>query len=130
MSLPNRPAGCDGFSILELVAALAILGFAILVTAAVLSTESDRAARLAARDQAVHALEATLEDVRAGMVPLQSSSPHSGAIIQPAAADNLRITLNVAHAIPPDLYRVEATARWRVRGQAATATLTTLIWRP
>ncbi|MCG6962718.1 MAG: type II secretion system GspH family protein [Acidobacteria bacterium] len=130
MSLPDRPSGCDGFSILELVAALAILGFAILVTAAVLSTESDRAARLAARHQAVHALEATLEDVRAGIVPLQSSSPQTGEIVQPAAADNLRITLNVAQASPPDLYRVEATARWRVRGRAAKATLTTLIWRP
>lgn len=130
MSAPNWPRGRRGFSLLELVAALAILGFAIVVAAAVLSTESDRTARLAAREQAVHALEATIEDVRAGLVPLQSTSQKLVGHTPSPAAHDLRITLDIARENPPDLYRVQATARWEVRGRARSMQLTTLMWRP
>lgn len=126
MPLPSRSPASRGFSILELVAALAILGFAILATAAVLTTESHRATRLAARDEAVHALEARLEDLRAGLIPLSSASFQVPA----TSATDLKITLDVAPTSPRDLYRVEATARWKVRGRPAAQRLTTLIWRP
>lgn len=124
------PRACHGFSILELVAALAIVGFAILAVTATLSVESGRAARLAAREEAVDALEATIEEVRAGLTPLESTSIQVTGTADSAHDGSLDITLDVVSVSPSGLYRVEATARWRVLGKAASERLTTLVWRP
>jgi len=115
-----------GFSLLEVIAALAILGFSLTVTAVLLQGESTRVRRLAAREEALRALEATVETVRAGLVPLQSSTG------QPVAGSpaELRLSLRVVPTHPSGLYRVDATARWEVAGHPESATLTSLVWRP
>ncbi len=110
--------------------ALAIVGFAILAVTATLSVESGRAARLAAREEAVDALEATIEEVRAGLTPLESTSIQVTGTADSAHDGSLDITLDVVSVSPSGLYQVEATARWRVLGKAASERLTTLVWRP
>lgn len=115
-----------GFSLVEVIAALAILGFSLVVTAVLLQGESARVRRLAAREEAVRALEASVETVRAGLVPMQSNTG------QPVAGSNsdLRLSVEIVPIQPSGLYRVAATARWKVAGHPESETLTTLVWRP
>jgi len=117
-----------GFTLLECVIAVAIVGFAILVAATALSAQARSADRLKARQQLLRSAEATLERVRAGALPLASASCDTAAELE-SEADPIRSTLQVRQLETPGLYEVTAHAARTVRGHSIEVTLQTMVWR-
>jgi prepilin-type N-terminal cleavage/methylation domain-containing protein len=125
-------AGDGGFTLLETVIALAILGIALLLVLALVLNEPRMLKRLDAQRQAFRAIEGTLEAVRAGAIPLASASfkDFNFSAGTPAPA-NLTLQMDVQPlAIPANLYRVSLDAHYTVAGRAFDKRVQTLVWQP
>ncbi len=128
------PAHNSGFSLIETVIGLALLAAILLATAGLVATVPRELQRVAARREATRALEATLESLRAGLLP-----PTSG-IVEPTlfrwtqprrpAAEGLRLWLSTEPTTPAGLYRVTLRARYTVHHQPQERSIETLTWRP
>lgn len=71
--LPSRAGRPHGFTLLEAVVALAILGVALLLGMALVIQLPRDVRRLDAEREAMHAMEASLEAMRAGVLPIEPS---------------------------------------------------------
>jgi hypothetical protein len=109
----------------ETIAAVAMVGIAVVGATAFTATHPALSERLEAQRDMLRALDAVLEGVRGGAVvatdgwidsPIQTSIP-------------LRIRLDVEQATPEGLLRIAASARCTVRGRVLTRQLSTSIWR-
>ncbi len=113
--------------------ALAVLSTALLFTIALVGQESRATRRLVAHGEALRAIEATLEGVRAGLIV-----PVDGAVLEPdgwltpetPTAESLQIHVNVTSRSPPGLAEIHLRARYEVRGQWFERTLETRSWSP
>jgi hypothetical protein len=87
--------------------------------------------RTDAERQAFRALESTLEAVRAGAVPLQTSvlEGFATAVGNPAPAD-LVVLMQVDSTGLPGLYEVTLYARYTVERRKFQKSLKTMIWSP
>src|SRR3954451_8239543 len=113
--LPSRAGRPHGFTLLEAVVGLAILGVALLLGMALVIQLPRDIRRLDAERQAMRAMEASLEAMRAGILPVEDSEL-SGFITlagAPAARD-LKITVPVSPTERPGLYQVTLTAHYSV----------------
>ncbi len=113
--LPSRAGRPHGFTLIEALVSLMVLGVALLLGMALVIQLPRNVRRLDAERQAMRALEATLEGMRAGTLPVQNSEltgfiTSAGA---PAARD-LGITVAVAPTAQPGLYQVTLTAHYSV----------------
>lgn len=119
----------SGFTLIEALVALAILGMALLLGFGLLWQQRSVLARLEARDVAERALVEALETLRSGAVPLASGPvPVSGAS---GPGSELSVVVRVVPAEPPaGLYRGQVLARCTLRGQTVTRTVETQFWRP
>jgi len=115
-----------GFTLAETVAAVAIVGSAVLVGASLLAAHPQAAARLAAHHELLREADAVVEGVRSGHLPLVS------AIIEPPlpTTRDITVSLEVRPLEPAGLYEVTARAATSVRGKRVQRTLTTMVWRP
>jgi Tfp pilus assembly protein PilV len=113
-----------GLALAECMAAVALTGMALMAAAGLLAAQPRAAQRLEARGKMLQHLEATIESVRAGALPLQSAPV---AVADP----ELEVSVTV-RAVPPatGLFEVTATARTTVRGEVLSQSLHTMIWRP
>jgi type II secretion system protein I len=120
-----------GFTLLEVLIALAILGVALLLGMALVLQNPRIVRRMDSERQAFRALESTLEAVRAGAIPLQTSRLDGfvTAVGTPAPKD-LSIDMVVEPAGLPGLFDVTLSAHYRVSQQKVVKRLRTLVWSP
>lgn len=118
----------SGFTLIESLIALTILAVALLMGVSLVLQQPRILRRLDAHRAALRSLDATLESVRAGAIPLQSAHFDESS---PEAPRGLRIWLTVAPAgHPPGLYEVSARASYLVEGRMFERQVETLVWRP
>jgi type II secretion system protein I len=125
-------AGNGGFTLLETLVALAILGIALLLVLSLVLNQPRMLKRLDAQRQAYRAIEGTLEAVRAGAIPLETThfADFDFAAGTPAPPD-LTLQMDVTPlAAPPGLYKVSLSAHYTFAGQGFDKKVQTLVWQP
>jgi prepilin-type N-terminal cleavage/methylation domain-containing protein len=123
--LRSRAGRANGFTLLEAVIGLAILGVALLLGMALVIQLPRDVRRLDADRQAMRAMEATLEGMRAGTLPVQDSEL-SGFITGDSGARDLGITVLATPTTPPGLCQVTLTAHYLVLNTRHTKQLQAL----
>jgi prepilin-type N-terminal cleavage/methylation domain-containing protein len=125
-----------GFTLLEVAIALAILSVALLLGMSLLLGQARMVRRLDADHAARAALEATLEAIRAGALPLRSASYGGedlaaiGGVGGGGPPVGMTIDLDVTASSPPGLYEVALRARYRIAGHDLERRLGSLVWQP
>jgi prepilin-type N-terminal cleavage/methylation domain-containing protein len=121
----------DGFTLVEALVALALIGLGLLLDLGLQAQSRELEQYLGAEADLVRRAEAAIESVRAGVHPLRSG-PVDPALAWPSAADP-----PVAMILVVDPSDVDGLCRLMVRGQSRSArgrphdvTLETLVWRP
>ena len=127
---PSKPCQ-SGFSLLEALIALVLLGVALLLGMELLLQNPRIVRRLDGERQAFRAMESTLEAVRAGAIPLTSSDlgRYSTAVGLPAPED-LAISMQVDPAGLPGLFQVTLRATYTVDQRKIQKELQTMVWSP
>lgn len=122
--------GQSGFSLVETVVALAILGTALFMGLALVLQHPRVVKRVDAERQAYRALESTLESVRAGLIPLQPLVL-DGFVTSAGGAPpkGLAISMDVRPETTPGLYHVTLVARYFIFGEKKEKKLETFVWR-
>jgi prepilin-type N-terminal cleavage/methylation domain-containing protein len=120
-----------GFSLLEALIALALVGLALLLDLGLQAQSREIEARLAAESDLLRRAEATIESVRAGVHPLRSG-PVDPVLAWPTVADPaLSMMLVVDPTGVPGLCRVMLHGQTRARrGRPHDIDLDTLVWQP
>ena len=121
--MPARQPAQRGFSLLETLIALTILGIALLMGMSLLLQQPRVVRRIDAQRRALAELESTAEALRSGAIPLQS------ARLGPSDTPAVVISVSPAGG-PPGLYEVSLRAIYLVEGRTRERTLETLIWSP
>jgi prepilin-type N-terminal cleavage/methylation domain-containing protein len=128
---PDQHRAAAGFSLLECLIALLLVGFAILMATALLNTMTTTAARLAAQQELLRNVETVLAGVRAGALPLSSGPIAVDPGMSSAPVSDLRLALDVEPGSLPDLYQVTVHARCSfLQNRPLHRSVTTLVWRP
>jgi prepilin-type N-terminal cleavage/methylation domain-containing protein len=128
-----RERGRSGFTLLEVAIALAVLLIALLGSVALAMQQPRVVRRMDATRQAVRVLEWTVEEMRAQLIPLQSTDDVGWALssmVVGGAPPDLKVAVQVAPGPGPDLYDVTLVARYTVLGLPRTRSMETLFWRP
>lgn len=116
-----------GFSLIEVLIALAIVALTMTVGMALLAQESDIARRQLAHQEAIQIVESTLEAVRGGLIPLAD-----GRIQLPVIStetDAMVLWLEVTpRASPPGLTEVLVEARYVVGPRTLRREVRTMVW--
>ena len=122
-----------GFSLLETLVALSLLGVAMLMTLSLMFQEPRVVRRLTAHEQVLRALEETLEGIRAGrIVQVGQHRVDPEAWSSPAApvAQDLSMWTVREEESASGLYRLSLMARYRVDGRWFDRTIETKGWSP
>jgi len=127
---PSKP-GQSGFSLLEALVALVLLGVALLLGMELLLQNPRMVRRMDGERQAFRAMESTLEAVRAGAIPLVTSDlgGFATAVGSPAPKD-LAISMQVDRAGLPGLFQVTLRATYTMDQKKVQKELQTLVWSP
>lgn len=120
----------SGFTLIEVVVGLSLLAVATLVGLAAISQAQLAIERLDARHRALREMEAALEAVRTGALPLASGEVGPGLDATIGRERNLIVRLRVEPSDTLGLYRVAATARWSLRGRPQESAVLTMVYRP
>ncbi|HKI06616.1 MAG TPA: type II secretion system protein [Thermoanaerobaculia bacterium] len=129
--LPLRPGRQSGFSLIEVLVALVLVGTALLMGMELALQNPRIVRRTDAERQAFRAMESTLEAVRAGAVPLTTAKlgRFMTAVDSPAPKD-LEIAMTVERAGVPGLFEVTLSARYTVERRKFDKRLKTMVWSP
>jgi prepilin-type N-terminal cleavage/methylation domain-containing protein len=118
MSFSRLPSGAGrphGFTLLEALIALAVLGVALLLGMALVIQLPRDVRRLDAEREAVRAMEVSLEAMRAGTLPVQKSELSEFITVNGnSVAPDLGIDVAVAPTTRPGLCQVTLTAHYSV----------------
>ena len=126
--IPTQPAHDDrGFSLIESVIAVALIGTALIISSALLNSLVLSADRLQAHREMLREIEAAVEMIRAGFVPLESGTLSSAG--SNARFPDLRVTAVGEKQAAPGLYLVIVRAECSVRRHLISRRLTTQVWR-
>jgi prepilin-type N-terminal cleavage/methylation domain-containing protein len=126
----------SGFTLLEVLVALVVLGVALILGLGLLAQQHRVLARLEAQERADRAVRRVLEELRSGAVPLDEGlSVVSATSAVPAAAeggtDDLRLVVRVRRLEPPpNLFEASVEAHYRVLGRDRLRRVETLFWKP
>jgi prepilin-type N-terminal cleavage/methylation domain-containing protein len=127
--VPTRPGRPNGFTLLEALVALAILGIALLLGMQLLIQTPRAIRRLDAERQAFRALEATLDSLRAsGGVPEDEELSEFHTAAGTPAPEELTVSVTVQPTDKPGLYHVTLIARYKVLDVSYQKRLETLFW--
>ncbi len=127
----RRGAASAGFSLVEAMVGLLLLGLILVFSLSTLYRLPRDLERLEARREAYRTAEAVLEAVRAGAVPMIPGSYEMPAVWgEPRAASSLTVRLDLEAAGEADLYSVKVVASYSVRGEPLQVEVETLSWSP
>lgn len=126
----GRRRGARGAVLLEALVAAAVVAMALLFVMALLAHEARLTAAAPAQRRAFHALEAVLEGVRAGALPLADATFRDPEPPWVPLAPQATLWLDVRPTELDDLWEVEATIRYRAGRDLQRRSLTTRVWRP
>jgi prepilin-type N-terminal cleavage/methylation domain-containing protein len=128
---PGPKSGQSGFSLLEALVALVLLGVALLLGMELLLQNPRVVRRLDGERQAFRAMESTLEAVRAGAIPLMTSGlgGFSTAVGSPAPKD-LAISMQVDPTGLPGLFQVTLRATYTADRKKVQKELQSMVWSP
>lgn len=130
---PPRPESrsARGFTLLEALVALLILSLAMLLGYGFMMRQPQAMTRLEAGDEALRAIESSLETLRAGAIPLEPGMLQPViAYPPPTVAADLLLDLEIEPTETPDLYSVHLEARYRVGRSIHRRHVQSLIWSP
>lgn len=113
-----------GFTLIEVVVALAIAGVLMLSAAGLYWQQKEIGQRLVAERAADEALENTYESLRAGELPLES------AILPGSAGSGVTLTVTVADGTVLATKSIDLVATYRVHGQPFRRSLPALVYVP
>lgn len=135
MNLPSffRRSGREsGLSLIEVLIALVLVGTALLMGMGLALQNPRIVRRLDSERQAFRAMESTLEAVRAGAIPLQTSELDGFVTaVGTSAPKDLKIYMQVEPTgKPPGLFQVTVSARYEIEGRKIEKMLRTLVWSP
>jgi prepilin-type N-terminal cleavage/methylation domain-containing protein len=121
----------SGFTLIEVLVALTLLGVALLLGMQLVLQNPRIVRRADGERQAFRAMESTMEAVRAGLIPLETSQLEGfvTAVGAPAPKD-LTIFMEVSPAGLAGLYEVTLTARYSVYQMKHKKQLHTMVWSP
>lgn len=130
-SFPRRPGRESGFSLVEVLIALVLVGTALLMGLGLALQQPRIVRRLDGERQAFRAMESTLEAVRAGAISLRTSELKGfvTAVGTPAPKD-LKIHMQVEPADLSGLFQVTLRASYKVEQRQVEKMLRTLVWSP
>jgi prepilin-type N-terminal cleavage/methylation domain-containing protein len=145
----------SGFSLIEVLIALTLLGIALLLGMDLVLQNPRVVRRLDGERQAFRAMESAMEAVRAGVIPLGNSEscPNAESLSNTEACPNgdscpnelckivtavwpstpknrFMVSMEVATPTLPGLYPVTLTAQYSAVGHKYTKKLHTMIWAP
>lgn len=127
---PDNGVG-KGFTLLESLVALVVVALALLLGYGFMMRQPRALERLDSGNEALRAIEASLETLRAGAISLESGFLEPGiAYPPPLEADDLMVDLDVAVTETSGLWAVTLEARYRVGRSIHRRRLQSLIWRP
>jgi prepilin-type N-terminal cleavage/methylation domain-containing protein len=126
----NASPAPSGYSLLEVVVALALVGIALLIASNALQAHAMAAKRMEVRGELLRSAEDVLESLRGQSIPLDGgpvtldSGPglDSGVVVH--------TFVEVEEREIPGLFLVTVRARTSVRGRTEELELTSMIWRP
>src|SRR5947209_4163260 len=122
----------NGFTLVETLIALALLGVALLLGMALVLSQPRMVRRMESERQAFRAIEGTLEAIRGGAIPLVPAHFDNFAFSagSPVSSD-LTLSMDVRPVpFPPSLFQVSLTAHYSVAGQPFDHRVDTLVWQP
>lgn len=119
-----------GFSLPEVLAALAITALAAVAAAAFLSAHARATRRLEIHERLLRTAELALESVRGRAVALEPGIFDPSLEVDPQTGLAEIAVIGVAATDVAGLFRVTATARGEVDGAEVTVRLDTMVWRP
>jgi len=120
-----------GFTLIEALMALLVLTLAMLLGYGFMMRQPQALQRLDAGDEALRALEASLETLRSGAIPLQPGMLQPViAYPPPTKAVDLLVDLEVEPTDTPRLFAVSLEARYRVGRAIHRRQVQSLIWSP
>lgn len=120
-----------GFTLLETLVALTILGFALIAMVGVLAQSSTFENRLDLHRLAIRELEAQHEALRAGApLPGLDGTYQRGAITNLHGLEAPAVSMTVKPGTKYGLYAVTLKIRYRIANQTFARTLDLLTWRP
>lgn len=127
-----QPAsGRDGFTLLEALLALLLVGIALLLDLGLKAQAREIEARLAIEADLVRRAEAAIESVRTGVHPLRSGPVDPELAWPVAATHGLSMILVVDPADVASLCRLTIRGQARGgRGRLHDVELETLVWQP
>lgn len=131
MNPPLSERASRGFTLLEALVALLVLTLAMLLGYGFMMRQPQAMKRLDAGDEALRAIEASLETIRSGAIPLQSGTLQPViAYSPPTRAADLLIDLEVEPTETPGLFVVSLEARYRVGRSIYRRYAQSLVWSP
>jgi prepilin-type N-terminal cleavage/methylation domain-containing protein len=117
-----------GFTLIESLVALALVAVGLLLAVGIQMQQPLALERLRARQEVTRALEATLESVRAGALPLADGTVPAASY--GGSARELVMRIRVETPATADLFQVTCEATYKLRGRLQRASLVSLVWAP
>ena len=125
-----RQRGSDGFSLIEALIALVLVGVALMLDLGLQAQSREIEDRIAVEAELLRRAEAAIESVRAGEHPLRSGAVDPALAWPSPAAPELAMIVVVDHTEVSGLCRVTVRGQMRgKRGRPHDVELETLIWR-
>jgi prepilin-type N-terminal cleavage/methylation domain-containing protein len=120
-----------GFSLIETLVALVLIAIALLLGMGFLLQQPRVVKRIDAERAAMRAMEATMESIRAGTVPL-ASEQLEGFFTAPGEVGppDLKVQVTVTPTLPAGLYEIRLRASYSVLGSHLAKQIDSLVWQP
>ena len=125
-----RRASFDGYSLLEALAAIAIVGMALLVSTNALQTHANLARRAEIQHEMLRSAEDALESVRGSQSPLEDGPLHLSSETDDLRRRTVYTIVRVEELEIEGLYEVTARSRTHFLDEPMEFELRTMVWRP
>ena len=124
----------QGFSLIENLVALLLVTLALFFTLHLTTRQPRAAERLRANEAALRTVEAAIETVRGGSIPITEGRTKLVApiaFLPDPAAEGIQVTVDVARSPRvDDLFIVTMEARYLIDDRVRVRRVQTMMWRP